>query len=118
MTGGKSEHSAVCNVAVEDQRDSLRLRSAGQTEGGHHDGMSSDDELPSKDSAQLTSLKQDVEGQARIAMEDVVEEFSVLGNVMERLQSWRREEYMKLMFSVDFVITCNQTFSHKKIKIS
>ena len=54
----------------------MRRRQAreSRSQGGHHDGMSSDDELPSKDSAQLTSLKQDVEGQARIAMEDVVEE--------------------------------------------
>ena len=59
---------------------------------GHHDGMSSDDELPSKDAAQLASLKTDVESQARLAMEDVVEEFSELDKVMERLQAWRQED--------------------------
>ena len=80
--------------AAEREGRRMRRRQAreSRSQGGHHDGMSSDDELPSKDSAQLKSLKQDVEGQARIAMEDVVEEFSVLGNVMERLQSWRRED--------------------------
>ena len=76
------------------EREGRRMRRRqgreGRGEGGHHDGMSSDDELPSVDEANLARVRSDVESQARLAMEDVVEEFSVLGNVMERLQSWRQ----------------------------
>jgi len=59
---------------------------------GHNDGMSSDDELPTKDATDLKRLKEDVQNQAGIAMEDVVEEFSVIGQVMDRLQSWRHDD--------------------------
>merc|ERR1719219_23446 len=70
----------------------MRRRQAreGRAETGHHDGLSSDDELPSVDEASLAKVRGEVETQARLAMEDVVEEFSVLSNVMERLQTWRR----------------------------
>ena len=64
----------------------------GRGETGHYDGMSSDDELPSVDEASLARVRTDVEAQARLAMEDVVEEFSVLSNVMGRLQTWRKED--------------------------
>ena len=70
----------------------MRRRQAreGRAEVGHHDGLSSDDELPSVDEASLAKVRGEVETQARLAMEDVVEEFSVLSNVMDRLQTWRR----------------------------
>merc|ERR1719219_1307295 len=70
----------------------MRRRQAreGRAEAGHHDGLSSDDELPSVDEASLARVKGEVETQARLAMEDVVEEFSELSNVMERLQAWRQ----------------------------
>ena len=64
--------------------------SRGET--GHHDGESSDDELPTQDANTLSKLKEDVENQAKLSMEDVVEEFSELGRVVERLQSWREED--------------------------
>ena len=70
----------------------MRRRQAreGRAEAGHHDGLSSDDELPSVDEASLARVRGEVETQARLAMEDVVEEFSELSNVMERLQAWRQ----------------------------
>merc|ERR1719219_344236 len=70
----------------------MRRRQAreGRAEAGHHDGLSSDDELPSVDEASLARARGEVETQARLAMEDVVEEFSELSNVMERLQAWRQ----------------------------
>ena len=55
----------------------------------HNDGLSSDEEMPSVDSANLDKVKQDVKKQSRIVLEDVVEEFSVISRVMERLQAWR-----------------------------
>ena len=72
----------------------MRRRQAreGRAEVGHHDGLSSDDELPSVDEASLGKVRGEVETQARLAMEDVVEEFSVLSKVMERLQAWREED--------------------------
>ena len=72
----------------------MRRRQHRETSGvtGHNDGMSSDDELPTVDSSNLSKLKQDVENQARLAMEDVVEEFSELSLVMERMSSWRQQD--------------------------
>ena len=55
----------------------------------HNDGLSSDDEMPSTDTANLAKVKQDVENQARMVLKDVVDEFSMISRVMERLQSWR-----------------------------
>ena len=78
------------------EREGRRMRRRqgreGRGETGHYDGMSSDDELPSVDEASLARVRTDVETQARLAMEDVVEEFSVLSNVMGRLQTWRKED--------------------------
>jgi len=69
----------------------IRRRQARQGRGEmrHNDGLSSDDEMPSTDQANLAKVKQDVENQARMVLEDVVDEFSVMSKVMERLQSWR-----------------------------
>lgn len=69
----------------------IRRRQARQGRGEmrHNDGLSSDDEMPSTDMANLAKVKQDVENQARMVLDDVVEEFSVMSRVMERLQSWR-----------------------------
>jgi len=69
----------------------IRRRQARQGRGEmrHNDGLSSDDEMPSVDTANLAKVKQDVENQARMVLEDVVEEFSVISRVMERLQAWR-----------------------------
>ena len=47
------------------------------------------DELPSVDEASLGKVRGEVESQARLAMEDVVEDFNELSNVMESLQTWR-----------------------------
>ena len=55
----------------------------------HNDGLSSDEEMPSVDTTNLDKVKQDVKKQSRIVLEDVVEEFSVISRVMERLQAWR-----------------------------
>ena len=80
------------------EREGRRMRrrqgreNRGETGACHNDGMSSDDELPSQDANSLAKVREDVEVQARLAMEDVVEEFSVLGNVMDRLQSWRQKD--------------------------
>jgi len=69
----------------------IRRRQARQGRGEmrHNDGLSSDDEMPSTDMANLAKVKHDVENQARMVLDDVVEEFSVISKVMERLQSWR-----------------------------
>jgi len=69
----------------------IRRRQARQGRGEmrHNDGLSSDDEMPSTDTANLAKVKQDVENQARMVLEDVVDEFSMISRVMERLQSWR-----------------------------
>ena len=55
----------------------------------HNDGLSSDEEMPSVDTTNLDKVKQDVKKQSRMVLEDVVEEFSVISRVMERLQAWR-----------------------------
>eukprot|EP00090_Calanus_glacialis_P046886 TRINITY_DN9429_c0_g1_i2.p1 TRINITY_DN9429_c0_g1~~TRINITY_DN9429_c0_g1_i2.p1 ORF type:complete len:807 (-),score=326.26 TRINITY_DN9429_c0_g1_i2:237-2657(-) len=69
----------------------IRRRQARQGRGEmrHNDGLSSDEEMPSVDTANLAKVKQDVENQSRMVLEDVVEEFSVISRVMERLQAWR-----------------------------
>ena len=54
----------------------------------HNDGLSSDEEMPSVDTTNLDKVKQDVKKQSRM-VEDMVEEFSVISRVMERLQAWR-----------------------------
>ena len=55
----------------------------------HNDGLSSDEEMPSVDTTNLDKVKQDVKKQSRMVLEDMVEEFSVISRVMERLQAWR-----------------------------
>ena len=37
-------------------------------------------------------MKKDVENQARIVLEDVIEEFSSLSNVMEKANDWRKDD--------------------------
>ena len=75
------------------EREGRRIcrRQARQGRGGmrHNDGLSSDEEMPSVDTANLAKVKQDVENQSRMVLEDVVEEFSVISRVMERLQAWK-----------------------------
>jgi len=58
----------------------------------HADGMSSDDEMSSLDQSTLGKVRQDVENQARTVMSDVVEEFSSLECVSDRLQQWREDD--------------------------
>jgi len=58
----------------------------------HADGMSSDEEMSSLDQSDLGKVRQDVENQARTVMSDVVEEFSSLEYVCERLQQWRKDD--------------------------
>ena len=55
----------------------------------HNDGLPSDEKMPSVDTANIDNVKQDVKNQSRMVLEDVVEEFSVISGVMERLQTWR-----------------------------
>jgi len=55
----------------------------------HNDGLSSDDEMPGQDQAALANVKKDVENQARLVLEDVIEEFSIISNVQERVVDWR-----------------------------
>jgi len=73
----------------------IRRRQARQGRGEmrHNDGLSSDDEMPTVDMATFSKIKKDVESQSMMVMEDVVEEFSVTGRVMERLQEWRSTDY-------------------------
>ena len=54
----------------------------------HNDGLSSDGGMPSVDTANLDKVKQVVKNQSRMVLEDVVEEFSVISRVMERLQAY------------------------------
>ena len=87
----------------------------------HADGMSSDDEMSSLDQSTLGKVRQDVENQARtgneiefkesttvnmivlgpvtkyhsiiyLVMSDVIEEFSSLDCVCDRLEQWRDED--------------------------
>merc|ERR1712038_745947 len=70
----------------------------------HADGMSSDDEMSSLDQSTLGKVRQDVENQARTVMSDVVEEFSSLECVCERLQRWKNEDL--LAYQDAFVPIC------------
>merc|ERR1719354_139301 len=58
----------------------------------HCEGLSSDDEMPGQDEAQLGIVKKDVENQARLLLEDVIEEFSSLATVMEKAFDWRNDD--------------------------
>jgi len=58
----------------------------------HNEGMSSDDEMPGQDQAALANVKKDVENQSRICMEDVIEEFSVISNLQDKLVGWREDD--------------------------
>ncbi len=51
--------------------------------------MSSDDELSSHDTANISKIRQDVENQARVIMSDVVEDFSNIEGVLSRMQAWK-----------------------------
>jgi GC-rich sequence DNA-binding factor len=73
------------------RRAQLRSAKAGQMP-PHNDGMSSDDELPSHDQATVAKSRQDVENQARTIMSDVVEEFSTIGGVLNRIQEWKETD--------------------------
>lgn len=73
----------------------MRRRKAREEKGiqrTHKDGLSSDEEMPSKDEASLGKVKSDVKGQASQLMSDVVAQFSDMDRVGERLSAWREED--------------------------
>eukprot|EP00096_Caligus_rogercresseyi_P008578 TRINITY_DN2762_c1_g1_i4.p1 TRINITY_DN2762_c1_g1~~TRINITY_DN2762_c1_g1_i4.p1 ORF type:complete len:424 (+),score=101.64 TRINITY_DN2762_c1_g1_i4:2818-4089(+) len=92
------------------EEDSMRVRRAAEREGRrrrrreqrnkvlgfkhvHEDGLSSDDELPSLDTANISKVRKEVESQARTILSDVIEEFSTLGGISERLKAWKEEDF-------------------------
>ena len=70
----------------------------------HADGMSSDDELPTTDQANVAKIRQDVENQARQVMSDVVDEFSTIEGVCSRIEEWKRQD--PASYSDAFVQLC------------
>ena len=58
----------------------------------HNEGMSSDDEMPTLDKANISKTMQDIENQARGVLSDVVEEFSTVTGVKNRMESWKKED--------------------------
>ncbi len=58
----------------------------------HDDGMSSDDELSTLDQAAVAKTRHEVENQARLTLSDVVEDFSTIAGVKERLEDWKKED--------------------------
>ena len=79
------------------EREGRRTRRRQAREGAvrtelHQDGMSSDEEMPSGDTAALGGARREVEQQAGTALEDVVEEFSLLESVAARLAGWRQQD--------------------------
>jgi len=58
----------------------------------HNEGLSSDDEMPGQDLAALATVKKDVENQARICMEDVIEDFADLSVVQDKMVGWREDD--------------------------
>jgi GC-rich sequence DNA-binding factor len=69
-----------------------RLASQRQLKAKHNDGMSSDDELSTLEQANLSKTRQDIENQARQVLSDVVEDFSTVEGVKEKLESWKTED--------------------------
>jgi GC-rich sequence DNA-binding factor len=57
----------------------------------HNDGISSDDELPTSDAAEMGRARQEVSSQARQVLSDVVEDFSTIEGVMERFEAWKED---------------------------
>ena len=53
----------------------------------HEDGLSSDDELSTLETAHLAKTDQDIQNQARSILSDVVEDFSTIVGVRDRLVS-------------------------------
>ena len=70
----------------------------------HNDGCSSDDELSSHDQATISKSRQDVENQARTIMSDVVEEFSTVDGILQRIEEWRRTDIVA--YNEAFVSSC------------
>ena len=85
------------------RRAQLRAQKSGQLP-PHNDGLSSDDELSSHDQATISKSRQEVENQARTIMADVVEEFSTVEGVLERMEEWKTED--SVAYSEAFVPTC------------
>ncbi len=58
----------------------------------HNNGDSSDDELSSLEQAALGKARKDVETQARQTLSDVVEDFSTITGVKDRMEAWKGED--------------------------
>ena len=93
----------------------------GRGEMGHNDGLSSDDEMLNVDAAILAKVKQDVENQSIMLLDDVVDETSVISRVMERLQAWRTTDpdsyqpaYVSLCLPMMFspLVSCDVGVDH------
>nr|XP_040574865.1 LOW QUALITY PROTEIN: PAX3- and PAX7-binding protein 1-like [Lepeophtheirus salmonis] len=59
----------------------------------HDEGLSSDDELSSIDAANISKVGKEVENQARTILSDVIDEFSTINGISNRLNSWKVEDY-------------------------
>lgn len=73
------------------RRHQQRLTSQAHLRVKFNEGMSSDDELSTSDQANLRTIRQDVENQARQVLADVVEEFSTIGGIKRMMEDWKRE---------------------------
>ncbi|TRY77169.1 hypothetical protein TCAL_15999, partial [Tigriopus californicus] len=73
------------------RRHQQRLQSQAHLKVKYNEGMSSDDELSTSDQANLRTIRQDVENQARTVLADVVEEFSTVGGIKKMMGEWKRE---------------------------
>ena len=102
----KISSKPILNTAEENNEEWARQRRAAEREGRrrrraqmrtskmgqiapHNDGMSSDDELPSLDQANIAQSRSEVENQARTIMSDVVEDFCSLNGVLSRMEEWK-----------------------------
>ena len=107
-------------TAEENNEEFKRQRSAAEREGRrrrrafsrgnktpqipHNDGMSSDDELSSHDQDKISKSRQDVENQARTIMSDVVEEFSTVDGILQRIGEWKTRD--SVAYKEAFVSSC------------
>ncbi|NWJ10498.1 GCFC2 factor, partial [Crypturellus undulatus] len=57
----------------------------------HHEGMSSDDELPSTEMADFQKSKDDILEDSRKIFEDVRAEFSDIGQILLKFQEWKEK---------------------------
>jgi len=77
----------------EGRRMRRRQRREGQGVARHNDGLSSDDEMPTIDNSNLKKMKQEIESQSQTVLQDVIEEFSDVSKVMQRMQSWKNSDH-------------------------